>query len=121
MFGINEPIIFGAPIVLNPIFFLPFVVGGAIIGTFPAFLMHYGWLAKPLFNPPYVGVFLEGFLVNLDYRTIIVNAIQMLGSIIIWYPFFKTYEKGILEKEMSEKDTISDEDAELISDLDLDF
>lgn len=121
LFGINEPIIFGAPIVLNPTFFLPFVIGGAIVGTFPAFLMHYGWLAKPLFNPPYVGVFLEGFLVNLDFRTIIVNAVQMLGSILIWYPFFKIHEKEILKKEIDAKDTISAEDAELIEDLDLDF
>lgn len=93
LFGINEPIIFGAPIVLNPTFFIPYVVGGAIMGTFPAFLMHYGWLAKPLYNPPYVGVFLEGFLVNLDWRTLIVNAFQMIGSILLWYPFFKVHEK----------------------------
>lgn len=47
LFGINEPILFGAPIILNPIMFIPFVFGGAIIGTLPMFLMHYGWLAKP--------------------------------------------------------------------------
>ena len=42
LFGINEPILFGAPIILNPIMFIPFVFGGAIIGTLPMFLMHYG-------------------------------------------------------------------------------
>ncbi|MCB6566725.1 PTS transporter subunit EIIC, partial [Desulfovibrio desulfuricans] len=79
LFGINEPILFGAPIVLNTLFFIPYVIGGAILGTFPHWLMDMGLLNMPVFNPPYVGVFLEGYLVNLDWRTIVVNAIQMLG------------------------------------------
>ncbi len=118
LFGINEPILFGAPIVLNPTFFLPYVIGGTILGTFPAFLMKAGLLAKPFFNPPYVGVFLEGFLVNGDWRTIIVNGLQMLGSILIWYPFFKLYEKQNNLKEQTEESKISKEDEALLGDLD---
>lgn len=118
LFGINEPILFGAPIVLNPTFFLPYVIGGTILGTFPAFLMWAGILRKPFFNPPYVGVFLEGFLVNGHWLTIVVNALQMIGSIIIWYPFFKLYEKqnNLQNKEGESK--ISEEDAALLGDLD---
>lgn len=118
LFGINEPILFGAPIVLNPTFFLPYVIGGTILGTFPAFLMKAGLLAKPFFNPPYVGVFLEGFLVNGDWRTIIVNGLQMLGSILIWYPFFKLYEKQNNLKEQTKESKISKEDEALLGDLD---
>ena len=124
MFGINEPILFGAPIVLNPLFFIPYVIGGAILGTFPHWLMDMGLLNMPVFNPPYVGVFLEGYLVNLDWRTIVVNAIQMLGSIALWYPFFKLYEKRELENEKAveaQKSAISAEDEALLNDLDLDF
>ena len=119
LFGINEPILFGAPIVLNPTFFIPYVVGGAILGSFPGFLMYFGLLDKPFFNPPYVGVFLEGFLVNGDWRTIIVNAIQMIGSVLVWYPFFKMFEKRVTEE--NNKKVISDEDEALLKDLDLDF
>lgn len=124
LFGINEPILFGAPIVLNPLFFIPYVIGGAILGTFPHWLMDMGLLNMPVFNPPYVGVFLEGYLVNLDWRTIVVNAIQMLGSIALWYPFFKLYEKRELENEKAveaQKSAISAEDEALLNDLDLDF
>ena len=125
LFGINEPILFGAPIVLNPIFIIPYVIGGAILGTFPHWLMSMGLLDMPIFNPPYVGVFLEGWLVNLDWRTIVVNAAQMIGSILIWYPFFKIYEKRELENEKlydqtkNEKQALEGED--LINDLGLDF
>lgn len=66
LFGINEPVIFGLPVMLNPIMFLPYVIGGSIIGSIPLFCMYFGLLDMPFFNPPYVGVFLEGFLTNMD-------------------------------------------------------
>lgn len=124
LFGINEPILFGGPIVLNPTFFLPFVIGGTILGTFPSFLMHAGILAKPFFNPPYLGVFIEGFLVNGHWLTPIVQAGQMIGSILIWYPFYKMYEKQCDERdtrqaqEVQEESVISPEDLGLLGDLD---
>ena len=60
-----------------------------IIGTLPMFLMHFGWLAKPVFDPPYVGVFLEGFLTNGDWRSIVANAIQLVLTVLLYMPFFK--------------------------------
>lgn len=126
LFGINEPILFGAPIVLNPIFFIPYVLCGGIIGTIPHWMMAAGLVAKPLYTPPYVGVFLEGFLTNLDYMSIVANLIQLVLSIAIYYPFFKIYEKRELENEKAYEEqktesAISAEDEALLNDLDLDF
>lgn len=124
LFGINEPILFGAPIVLNPIFFIPYVICGGIIGTIPHWMMSLGWVSCSAFTPPYVGVFLEGFLTNGDYMSIVANGIQLILSILIWYPFFKLFEKRELEKEAEnaeKKSAISAEDEALLNDLDLDF
>ena len=125
LFGINEPILFGAPIILNPIMFIPFVFGGAIIGTLPMFLMHFGWLAKPVFDPPYVGVFLEGFLTNGDWRSIVANAIQLVLTVLLYMPFFKIMERQAeakLEEENKKSKNIFTEDEEdLLDDLGLDF
>lgn len=123
LFGINEPILFGAPIVLNPVFFIPYVIFGGLIGSFGALAMHFGIMEKAIYQPPYVGVFLEGYLTNLDYMSIVVNAAQMIASILVWYPFFKIYEKryGQNEANKETKSVISDEDAALLDDLDLDF
>lgn len=126
LFGINEPILFGAPIVLNPIFFIPYVLCGGIIGTIPHWMMAAGLVAKPLYTPPYVGVFLEGFLTNLDYMSIVANLIQLVLSIAIYYPFFKIYEKRELENEKAYEEqktesAISAEDEAVLNDLDLDF
>lgn len=135
LFGINEPILFGAPIVLNPIFFIPYVIFGGILGTIPYWMMYFGILDCSIFTPPYVGVFLEGFLTNLDYMSIVANAIQTVLSILIWFPFFKIYEKSELTKEAEFEAkkaagidevtggsvTISDDDMKLLDDMDLDF
>lgn len=123
LFGINEPILFGAPIVLNPIFFIPYVIFGGLIGSFGALAQYFGIMSKSIFTPPYVGVFLEGYLTNFDYMSIVVNGAQMLASIGIWYPFFKIYEKRYGQNEANKTTTnvISDEDAALLDDLDLDF
>lgn len=135
LFGINEPILFGAPVVLNPIFFIPYVIFGGILGTIPYWMMYFGILDCSIFTPPYVGVFLEGFLTNLDYMSIVANAIQMVLSILIWFPFFKIYEKSELTKEAEFEAkkaagidevtggsvTISDDDMKLLDDMDLDF
>lgn len=121
LFGINEPILFGAPVVLNPIFFIPYVIFGGLIGSFGAWAMYLGIMAKSIYTPPYVGVFLEGYLTNLDFMSIFVNAAQMLASVLIWYPFFKIYEKRYGQKEPDQPSTMSEEDAKILEDLDLDF
>ncbi|WP_282708512.1 PTS transporter subunit EIIC [Ligilactobacillus sp. Marseille-Q7487] len=120
LFGINEPILFGAPIVLNPVFFIPFVILGGIISSIGGWAMYFGLMRCSFFTPPYVGVFLEGYLTNMDWRSLVVNAIQLILSIIVWYPFFKIYEGRYGNKE-DKKDTISKEDEEILKDLDLDF
>lgn len=123
LFGINEPILFGAPIILNPIMFIPFVFGGAIIGTLPMFMMHWGLLDKPFFDPPYVGVFLEGFLTNGDWRVLIANGLQLVLAVALYWPFFKIMERQE-EKEEAEKinnkkaEVFTEEEKALLEDLD---
>ncbi|GAB2027610.1 PTS sugar transporter subunit IIC [Lactovum odontotermitis] len=121
LFGINEPILFGAPIVLNPIFFIPYCIIGPIVSAFGAIAMSAGFLKMSVFTPPYVGVFLEGFLATADWHSIIVNGLQLIFSILLWYPFFKLYERTELAHENEKKSVISAEDEALLADLDLDF
>lgn len=123
LFGINEPILFGAPIILNPIMFIPFVFGGAIIGTLPMFMMHWGLLDKPFFDPPYVGVFLEGFLTNGDWRVLIANGLQLVLAVALYWPFFKIMEKQEIreeEEKLNNKkaEVFTEEEKALLEDLD---
>ncbi|MCD7839085.1 MAG: PTS transporter subunit EIIC [Erysipelotrichaceae bacterium] len=123
LFGINEPILFGAPIVLNPVFFIPYVIFGGLIGSLGGWAQYLGIMSCSFFTPPYVGVFLEGYLTNMDVMSIVVNAVQLILSIIVWYPFFKIYEKNYGKKDEDKKDklVLSEEDEAILNDLDLDF
>lgn len=99
LFGVNEPILFGAPVVLNPIFFIPFVIGGGLIGSIGGWAQLLGIMRHAFFAPPYIGLFFEGFFTNFDVMSFVVNAIQLILSILIWYPFIKYYEKHYEEEK----------------------
>ena len=98
--GINEPVIFGGPIVLNPILAIPFVlmpcisIGlGYLVQTMG--LVSMGYIIDPSFTP----FFAQGFLSALDLRNVIFMFVLIAISVAVYYPFFKIYEKSLIEKE----------------------
>ncbi|MBU5592960.1 PTS transporter subunit EIIC [Clostridium sp. MSJ-4] len=100
IFNINEPIIFGVPLVLNPILAIPFVIVQIVNGLIAYGVMKMGilgktYLAVPWTTPSPIG----GFLATMDYKAPIIIILLIVLDIIIWYPFFKAYEKQLLEVE----------------------
>lgn len=98
--GINEPVIFGGPIVLNPILAIPFVLMPCIsigLGYFVQWtgIVNMGYIIDPSFTP----FFAQGFLSALDWRNIIFMFVLVGISVLVYYPFFKVYEKSLMEKE----------------------
>ncbi|MCR6515086.1 MAG: PTS sugar transporter subunit IIC [Clostridium chrysemydis] len=128
LFGINEPVLFGVPVILNPVLIIPFILGGTLVGIFPLVLMKFGILDRPFFDPPYLPLFCEGYLTNFDWKTPFVQILQIAMSFGLYYPFFKILEKQELEREAKAKfekengvDVFNNEDKEILDDLDLDF
>ncbi|MGL4676899.1 MAG: PTS sugar transporter subunit IIC [Brevinema sp.] len=123
IFGINEPVLFGVPVILNPILLIPFIIGGSLVGLLPLALMAIGFLDKPFFDPPYLPLFFEGYLTNFDWKTPLVQVVQIVLSFGIYYPFFKILEKQELELEQVKEvsTVISEEDQKILDELDLDF
>ena len=104
IFNINEPVTFGVPIVLNPVMFIPFVIGPAICSLVAYFPFYWGWLAKPYIDPPMaMPSIIAGFLTNMDWRSIVLVIFICVLSAAIYYPFFKVLEREELEKERSSK------------------
>lgn len=122
LFGINEPVLFGVPIILNPVLLLPFIFGGAFVGLIPMICMKLGLLNYPFFDPPYVPVFMEGFLTGFDWRSIIIQLVQIALSFGLYLPFFKVLEKQELEREQKATEDkqhhFSDEELALLGDID---
>lgn len=101
MFGVNEPILFGGPMVLNPIFFIPFVVT-PIVNTiiykfFVSGLGMGGFIIEvPWTTPAPLGIILG---TNLTPLSFLLVPILLVVDFLIYYPFFKSYDNSILEEE----------------------
>ena len=104
-FGVNEPILFGAPIVLNPIFFVPFIFAPiANVWIFKFFVDTLGMNSftsnLPWTTPGPLGIVLG---TNFQVLSFILAALLVVVDVIIYYPFVKVYDEQILEEERSGK------------------
>lgn len=117
IFGINEPVTFGTPIVYNPIMFFPYVIGPTIMSFFIYMAFSLGFVPKAFVQSPgYTPWLLQGYLMNLSFRSAILQIIILVASIFMYYPFFKMIEKEEIMLENNEKETKDEFD-----ELDLDF
>lgn len=104
-FGVNEPILFGAPLVLNPIFFIPFIFAPiANVWIFKFFIETLGMNSftanLPWVTPGPLGIVLG---TNFQVLSFILAALLIVVDVIIYYPFLKVYDEQILEEERSGK------------------
>ena len=98
--GINEPIIFGGPIVFNPILAIPFIVT-PIITVGLGYLAQVMGLITPgyLVDPSFTPFFAQAYFSSMDWRNVLFVFALVILSIVIYYPFFKIYEKNMLAQE----------------------
>lgn len=107
-FGINEPVIFGMPIVYNPIYAIPFILSpvvGTLIGYFgiASGLVSKIYLAVPWSFPPVVNGFVS---TGGDWRMALLQVFAIFVCFLIYLPFVrasnKQYEKQQLELAQQE-------------------
>ncbi|WP_194746327.1 lactose-specific PTS transporter subunit EIIC [Staphylococcus chromogenes] len=101
-FGVNEPILFGAPIVLNPVFFIPFITAPIVnVWIFKFFVDVLGMnsfsVVLPWTTPGPLGIIMgTGF----EVWAFVLALVLIVIDVLIYYPFFKVYDKQILEDEL---------------------
>ncbi|NBI07028.1 PTS sugar transporter subunit IIC [Senegalia massiliensis] len=104
IFNINEPLIFGAPIVLNPILIAPFILA-PVVNTIVSYVaMSMELVSRPSVLAPWtlpgpIGAYLA---TGGDWKAIVLNLICIVLSVLIYYPFFKLYDNKQLELETEE-------------------
>lgn len=105
IFNINEPVVFGAPIVFNPILMLPMWINTLVSAVIIWFVMSWGWLDVPAASvttgqiPAPIGY----IIVTGDWRAIIFWVLIFVVTFLIWKPFFKVYEKQVMKEEAEEE------------------
>ncbi|MCL4181431.1 MAG: PTS transporter subunit EIIC, partial [Verrucomicrobia bacterium] len=101
VFQINEPIFFGFPIVLNPVFMIPYILNALLLTTGTYLLMHWEVIGKPFVNvpwttPPIIGHYL---VTGGDWRAAVWGAISIVLAMAVYFPFAKVAERQRLKAE----------------------
>lgn len=101
VFQINEPIFFGFPIVLNPVFMIPYVLNAMILTAGTYLLMDWGIINKPFVNvpwttPPIIGHYLVS---GGDWRAAVWGVLSIFIAMAVYFPFAKAAERQRLRAE----------------------
>ncbi|MGH1883435.1 PTS sugar transporter subunit IIC [Enterococcus avium] len=104
IFNINEPMMFGAPMILNPYMFIPFNLVPLVLTTISysaiklgivnGFTTYQAWTL-----PAPIGGFLSA---GNDWRVVVLIVVNLLVAGIIYYPFVKAYDKKMVQDEMAQ-------------------
>ena len=106
IFQINEPIFFGLPIVLNPVFMVPYILNALILTTATYLLMYWGLINRPFVNvpwttPPIIGHYLVS---GGDWRAAVWGVLSIAIAMLVYYPFAKAAERQRLAAETDVKE-----------------
>ena len=102
--NINEPIVFGAPVAWNPLLMIPFIVNGFLIPAIVYPVLKAGLVAIPTqpFQLWFLPIGFTTYIINQDVRGLVLLVILLAITGAVYYPFFKVYEKQLVEKEAEE-------------------
>ncbi len=108
-FGINEPAIFGYPIMYNGIFLIPFILCPIVVAVFMLIAYTFGLMAYPqVLIMTTLPVVFSSFLNSLDWRNAVFALLMFPVCWAVWYPFFKVYEKQCIAEEEAAKAAAND-------------
>lgn len=110
-FAVNEPLLFGAPLILNPVFFIPFMLAPAVNVVIYKLFVDVLQMSALSFDIPWttpgpIGLVMSAGFVPLSF---LLAAVILAVDFAIYYPFFKVYDKQILEEELENEANHVDE------------
>lgn len=112
IFNINEPLIFGVPIVMNPFFAIPFILAPLAMGVVTYFAMYvFHLVSYPIAIVPWTLPAPIGALMatGFDWRAAVLAIVNIIVAGFIYYPFFKAFDKRMLAKEKETTENIEGE------------
>ena len=105
VFNINEPVTFGVPMALNPLMMIPFVLVPVTIVTINYFVFFVGLVHVPIVIQPFtVPIGISGFFATGgDFKGSLLQFFDLAVSALIYYPFFKAWERILVAREEEAK------------------
>lgn len=108
IFNINEPLIFGLPIVYNPILTVPFILAPIVSASIGYWSVQLGLAGKAIAQTPWPTPIGIGAYVGSggNLGAFVVALICALAAFVIWYPFIKMYDTKLYKEEMNGAEAI---------------
>lgn len=105
LFGVNEPMLFGAPIVLNPIFFIPFIAAPIVNVWLFKFFVDFLGMNGFIYNLPWTTPGPIGLIMGTGFAglAVVLMVVLLVVDFLIYFPFFKAYDNELVAKESSEE------------------
>lgn len=105
IFQINEPVIFGMPIVYNPMLAIPFMLAPIVGATIGYVAISTGFVNAIIAQHPWpspigIGAFIA---TGGDFKGVLVALLSFVASLVIYFPFFKLYDRKLLQEQEENK------------------
>lgn len=101
LFNINEILVFGLPIIYNPVFLVPFLLVPVVNYSIAYFATYMGWVPVATADIPWTTpIFINGYLSTGTWRGVVLQLIVLFVGVAIYSPFVKLYDR---KKEQDSK------------------
>lgn len=98
--SINEPITFGVPIAYNPLLAIPYILTPSICVVLGYYAQVLGFITPGyIADPSFIPFFIQGWMSGMDFRNVLFMVLCIGISFVMFYPFFKSYEKIAIAQE----------------------
>lgn len=109
VFNINEPTIYGLPIAWNPLLMIPFILNAIIAPTIVYVTLTNGLCNIPsqLYQMSFLPTGINAYFVSNDFRGVILWAVVFIVTTLVYYPFWKAYEKQEIDSEQQAESCVN--------------
>ena len=103
IFNINEPLIFGLPIIYNPALAIPFLTAPIVSMSIYYLAMKLNLIGAVIAQVPWpTPVGIGAFLGTADLKAVPLSIVCALAAFLVYWPFIRRYDKQLLEEEATE-------------------
>lgn len=104
LFNINEPVIFGFPVLYNPLIMIPFIIYPQINFVIAYFATEFGMVSKIVAYVPWsVPPLLSGWLGSGgDFRNVLLQVLLIALGVMIYLPFLMAYERSMMKSKVDD-------------------
>lgn len=101
IFNVNEPLVFGMPLMLNPVFFIPMAIGPILMGSAAWLMVNIldftklnPMISLPWTTPAPIVMALQG-----GFKYLLIFVVVFIINVVLWFPFFRIADKHAVQEE----------------------